>query len=636
MVRLVPLVIFVLLLTLTLLVTRGEFQQRRAMQARHTEDVTLQASRRLEIFVDSRLRVAEIFARRWATHEERDFSRDRFEEFGSVILEAIPGYRALALVSPDRSETWVIPGGVELAGSRAAGEYDRVLDEAGRTGETVLSPPIEAGAEGHLFFAALPLHRGGEPLGSLVVLFQADALIDDCFHHRIRREFDFEIRDGDRVIYRFAPDGRDEDPLVPQLRASRTFEVRNRRWVLTMAPRQPADMMSRLGAAVPVFLLGLLLSVGLTWLVHLLQIRLQLYREARDRAMSEMSAREAAQEALTVSEARYRGVFHSVTDGLVILNREGVILEANEAACAMHGRPPGALELAPLTTLLPTEGRRLWEDLQRQLDERGAARLDARHGRSDGEMIEVEVRAVPLTQEAEGRVLVILSDVTERIRSERRHAQLSRKVLVAQEEERGRISRELHDELGQLLTALRLELGWLGKRAELSGDQRAAFEGCIELVETAAEQLRHTCKGLRPPLLDDLGLEPAVQLLVDDFTERTGIEVDYHVDLDEAETPLPPEVALCAYRILQESLTNVGRHAGAEQVMISLVRRRGRLVASVYDDGRGFDVDGLSVRQGGCGIAGMRERAKLVGGEVEIRSVVGEGTRVAFEAHLGG
>lgn len=70
--------------------------------------------------------------------------------------------------------------------------------------------------------------------------------------------------------------------------------------------------------------------------------------------------------------------------------------------------------------------------------------------------------------------------------------------------------------------------------------------------------------------------------------------------------------------------------------MISLVRRRGRLVASVYDDGRGFDVDGLSVRQGGCGIAGMRERAKLVGGEVEIRSVVGEGTRVAFEAHLGG
>jgi len=178
-------------------------------------------------------------------------------------------------------------------------------------------------------------------------------------------------------------------------------------------------------------------------------------------------------------------------------------------------------------------------------------------------------------------------------------------------------------------------MGWLRKRVTLTPEVQSSFDGCVELVETAAGQLRHVCKGLRPPLLDDLGLEPAVQLLVDDFAERTGLTVDYHVDLDEAETRLPPEVALCAYRILQESLTNVSRHAQAKQVMVSLVRRRNTLIASLYDDGRGFDVRELGAKVGCCGIAGMRERAHLVQGKVEIRSVPGNGTRVVFEAAAG-
>lgn len=637
--RLVPLVVFVVLLVLTLVVTRQQFLWQRSLQARHTGDVCLQASRRLEFFVDSRLTVAEIFARRWATHETRDFSRQRFIDFGTVILDAMPGYRAMSMIPVGGTESWTVPTGAVVSESRVGRDLARVIADAERRNETVLSPPVaDRDDRNVVFFAALPLRRDDEMLGVLVVELDAATLIDACFHHRIRSEFDFEIRDAGRRLYRFVH-GEHQMSLSAASSMAQTFPVRNREWTLSMAPRVPTGMLERFGAAVPVFLLGLVLSLVLTGLFHLLQVRAQLFREARDRVVSEMSAREAAQEALTASEARYRSVFDSATDGLVIVNREGVILEANVAACAMHGRPPDSLHGVPFSSLLHRDHHQRWDDLVHQLEEVGASRIDARNVRSDGSAIDLEVRASPLLQgedDREGRVLMILTDVTERIRAARRHAQLSRKVLAAQEEERGRISRELHDELGQLLTALRLEMGWLKKSIPLQSEEtRSTFDACVQLVEHSAEQLRHICRGLRPPLLDDLGLEPAAQLLVDDFADRSGIEVEYHVDLDEAEEPIPAEMALCVYRILQESLTNVSRHARAHKVMISLVRRRGSLVAWIADDGQGFDVNGLGTKQA-CGIEGMRERAHLVQGTVEIRSGPGKGTRVMFEAPLPG
>jgi PAS domain S-box-containing protein len=632
-IRLIPFGIFILLLTLTLVVTRQELLARRALRTRHTEDVCLQSSRRLEVFVDSRLNVAEIFARRWSTHETRDYSRQRFEEFGSVILNAVRGYQAIALILPDRRETWVIPHGVGLAENQPEQVPAELLDEAAETGRTVISPPIMSNGDEKIFLAVLPLRRDGEDLGSLVAFFNANTLIDDCFHHRIRREFDFEILDGDQTLYRFAPEGN-SSLSASETSSSQTFEVGNRLWVLTMAPREPEEMVARLGVALPIFLLGLLLSLGMTWLIHLLQIRIQLLGEARDRAMHEMSAREAAQQALEASEARYRSVFDSATDGLVIANREGVILESNESACALHGRSAGALRLTLFTQLLHRDSRHLWEELLRQLDDKGTARLEARHITVDGDQVDIELGASQLDKEDDDRLLLILTDITERKRSEQRHAQLSRTVLAAQEEERGRISRELHDELGQLLTALRLEMGWLRKKASLSKDQEASFDGCVGLVETAADQLRLVCRGLRPPLLDDLGLEPAVQHLVNDFADRSGLVVDFQVELDETDAPLPKEVALCAYRILQESLTNVSRHAEATKTTVSLSFRRGRLFASVSDDGQGFEVSELGSKLGCCGVAGMLERANLVRGTVEIRSTPGEGTEVVFEAPI--
>lgn len=209
-------------------------------------------------------------------------------------------------------------------------------------------------------------------------------------------------------------------------------------------------------------------------------------------------------------------------------------------------------------------------------------------------------------------------------------AKLSRQVLEAQEEERARVSRDLHDELGQLLTAVRLELAM----AERSAGQGAAasIQSAQQAVHQAAEEVRRICQGLRPPLLDDLGLEPAVRWLVEEFQKRTGVAVKLHVELDDAQ-PVPASVGLCTYRVLQEALNNVGRHAQAAVVEVTLASERGSLALSVCDDGRGFDPEEARSSQG-CGLAGMRERAGLAGGTVALWSAHLQGTRVLLRIPL--
>jgi signal transduction histidine kinase len=227
-------------------------------------------------------------------------------------------------------------------------------------------------------------------------------------------------------------------------------------------------------------------------------------------------------------------------------------------------------------------------------------------------------------------VLAVLTDVSARKQAEEKLALLSRKILIAQEEERARLSRDLHDELGQLLTAQRLELDWLQKRMKpVELEDPLGFENAVKLVEDATGELRRICRGLRPPLLDDLGIEPAVGLLVQEFEERTGIVTDLDVRLEDDLEGLTRELALCIYRILQESLTNVSRHSGARNVSITLAYSARSLLLSVYDDGSGFETEQASVARG-SGITGMQERARLVGGSVEVRSAPDKGTRVVF------
>lgn len=511
------LIAFLALAAVTVLFWRGQVDRQRLLLARHTGDVAFQASRRLQVFVESHLRVAALFAKRWATHEARDFSQRRFEEFGSVLLEELPGFHGLSLLSPGGGQ-WTVPVGIDHTRDIERFSSEQLFGQVRADGEVRLSHPVRLDSGQASFYAVLPLQRGGEALGLLLIQFQASTLIDDCFHEKIRSEFDFVVEDSAGPIYRFPPGGAEWQEHQAAMGSRVAFAVRNREWVISMVPKDAILADSRWSSNLAVPALGFPLASILAWLVWLLLRRVEMLRLTRDRAVQEVEERKRAEAALQFSEAR--------------------------------------------------------------------------------------------------------------------HAQLSRKVLMAQEEERARLSRELHDELGQLLTALRLEMGVLQKSlGPVLNGSSGKLDNAVGLVETSAEELRRLCRGLRPPLLDDLGLEPALQTLIRDFVERTGITADYDIDCDLNSNQPSPEVALAAYRIMQEALNNISRHARTDRLSASVLCTAGELQLSVEDEGAGFEPGGLSPHES-CGIEGMRERALLVGGSLTVTSTPGKGTRVLFRGPL--
>ena len=208
------------------------------------------------------------------------------------------------------------------------------------------------------------------------------------------------------------------------------------------------------------------------------------------------------------------------------------------------------------------------------------------------------------------------------------------RLVAAQEAERARISRDLHDVVGQALTAVRLNLLWLDRADARSGASGADINDSIAAVDAAIHQVRTAAFDLRPAVLDDLGLGAALRALCRRVDLRSDMVITCRVALGKAR--LPAEIETTCFRIAQEAITNVVRHAGARRVSVD-VRfrpRSGELVLDVCDDGAGFDPTACSSTT--CiGIAGMAERASLVGGDVAVRSGTGEGTNVIARFVIG-
>jgi signal transduction histidine kinase len=200
------------------------------------------------------------------------------------------------------------------------------------------------------------------------------------------------------------------------------------------------------------------------------------------------------------------------------------------------------------------------------------------------------------------------------------------RVVQAQELERGMLARELHDETGQALTSILLGLKPL-EEALSDHPARAALAELREHVVAAMQDVRRLAVQLRPAVLDDFGLVAALERLTETFAEQTGIRVDLHSALGEKR--LPGEVETALYRVVQESLTNIVKHASARRVSISVARRDSSVAAVIEDDGDGFDP--RVVREGGVGLLGMRERLALLDGRVEIESRRGAGTTLVAE-----
>jgi signal transduction histidine kinase len=213
--------------------------------------------------------------------------------------------------------------------------------------------------------------------------------------------------------------------------------------------------------------------------------------------------------------------------------------------------------------------------------------------------------------------------------SERVARDTVRRVVAAQEEERRRLALELHDETGQALTSILLGLKAIGNAKSKEAAERAEAD-VRALVVQALQDVRALAVELRPSALDDFGLGPAVERLAETFGERSGIRTTVETRLEDR---LRPEIETTLYRVVQEALSNVVKHAGAERVSIVVAQRGGSVAATVDDDGRGFDE--LNVRADALGLTGMRERLALVGGSLEIESTPGGGTTVAAQVPVG-
>ncbi|MGZ5033226.1 MAG: PAS domain-containing sensor histidine kinase [Usitatibacter sp.] len=355
--------------------------------------------------------------------------------------------------------------------------------------------------------------------------------------------------------------------------------------------------------------------------------------------LRDVTERVRSEEMLARSETRLRGILDSAMDAIITVDERQHIVLFNKAAEAVFGCGRDEAIGAPLAWFIPDRFRGAHAEHLNRFAEGGTSsrRMGKQRTvmglRRNGEEFPIDASISQITEQGRKLFTVILRDVTERTRQEEalRHSRDEIRALglasnSLREQEKSRVARELHDELGQALTALKLDVGWLKARAGQADDEiRRKLDAMQVLLDGTVAATRRISTDLRPLVLDDLGLAAAADWLAQNFTDRTGIPCELAVG--EGFEDVPDPHATTIFRVLQESLTNVAKHAQARNVEVTLTEETDRMILVVRDDGRGISPDGPR-NPSSFGILGLRERAYLLGGEVSIKSSPGRGTIV--------
>ena len=349
--------------------------------------------------------------------------------------------------------------------------------------------------------------------------------------------------------------------------------------------------------------------------------------------LRDITERRQVEAALRENEQRYRTLFSQAMDGIVLLNVQGQVTSVNDAFARMHGYSVDELLNMNLRDLDTPETLALAQDRIERIMAGESIRFEVEHFHKDGHTVPMDVATTRVNIDGKVYVLGFHRDITERRRAERelkRSQQelrgLSKAANEALEAERRRTARELHDELGQLLTALKMDLESL--RSALPPDepdlsQRA--QTMHALLDSTIAATRRIAADLRPLMLDDLGLAAALDWLTHNFSNQTGIATDLVIDETVAQVPEP--IASALYRITQESLTNVTKYAQATSTEVRLERDGEWVQLTVRDNGRGIATADQS-KHGTFGLLGIRERVMLLAGEIAITGEPGRGSEV--------
>jgi PAS domain S-box-containing protein len=349
--------------------------------------------------------------------------------------------------------------------------------------------------------------------------------------------------------------------------------------------------------------------------------------------LRDVTERKQVEAALRENEQRYRTLFSKAMDGILLLDTEGNLVDANDSFARMHGYAIDELLKMNLRGLDTPETLALVPERIRRILAGETIGFEVEQYHKDGHIVPLDVAASAIDIDGKLYVLAFHRDITERRRAEqeiKRSQQelrgLSKAANEALEAERRRTARELHDELGQSLTALKMDLESL--RSALPPGQPELGEraqAMHALLDGTIAATRRIAADLRPLMLDDLGLAAALDWLTHNFSNHTGIATDLVIDDSVAQVPEP--IASALYRITQESLTNVAKYAQATTAEIRLERDGDWVQLLVRDNGRGIEAADQDKR-GTFGLLGIRERVSLLGGDVAIKGERGQGSEV--------
>lgn len=351
--------------------------------------------------------------------------------------------------------------------------------------------------------------------------------------------------------------------------------------------------------------------------------------------------REEAEHHLLDSERRFRLMTDAVQDyAILMLDPDGQVQTWNAGARQIKGYEADEIVGRHFSVFYTPEDRASGVPAAMLAAARrdGHALHEGWRVRKDGSRFWASVALTPVKDE-QGRLTgytKITRDLTDSRKAQEveRARELSARLIAAQEEERRHIARELHDETGQALTLIRMQLQQLERAG---GSVAAGAADCIRLVDGAIAHIRGLSLRLRPPMLDDLGLEDALAWLLEQQARAAGWR--YGIDLPELLDRLPADVETACFRIVQEALTNAARSCAASEVRVALEAIDGRMDLEVRDDGCGFDVERYRSRDERTrhfGLVSMAERAAMVGGQLEIVSAPGKGTRIRASFPLPG